>query len=87
MVYNLYKGSFVAVLFKRFNKMIAAVTFSILVISGIEIMQYILNVGVFDIDDIILNSLGCFIGFKCYEIIKRILGADSLEDEIVNEKV
>lgn len=63
-------GFFVALLFKRFNNIIIMAQFSILTILSIELIQFIFNVGVFDIDDIILNSLGCIIGFGFYKAIK-----------------
>jgi len=44
------------------------------IISSIEIIQFIFYVGIFDIDDIILNSLGCIRGFTFYKIIKWIFG-------------
>lgn len=66
-------GFFVSLLFKRFKNIANMAIFSVLTISCIEITQFIFNVGVFDIDDIILNSLGCIIGFAFYKIIKWIL--------------
>lgn len=42
----------------------------------IEILQYVLSRGIFDIDDIILNVVGGLIGIACYKISK-ILGDKS----------
>lgn len=67
-------GFFIALLFKRVRNINIVVVFSIMITTIIETMQIILNVGVFDIDDIILNTLGCIIGFIFYKIIKWILG-------------
>lgn len=41
---------------------------AVAVISGlsIELLQLILEVGIFDIDDVILNALGVIAGFWCY---------------------
>ncbi|MCB2322442.1 VanZ family protein [Clostridium tagluense] len=36
-----------------------------------ELGQFILNVGVLDIDDIILNTLGCILGFIIYKVVKN----------------
>jgi glycopeptide antibiotics resistance protein len=66
-------GFFTSLLFKRLNKLITITIFSILTISSIEAIQFLFNVGVFDIDDIILNSLGCIIGSTFYKIIRWIL--------------
>ena len=67
-------GFFASLLFKRFNNILVMVVFSIIIITLIESLQFIFNVGVFDIDDIILHTLGCIIGFAIYKIIKWILG-------------
>lgn len=44
----------------------------ILYILVVEIMQYILNRGIFDINDIILNTLGFFIGVLCCDFANNI---------------
>ena len=36
---------------------------------GVESIQYILSVGVFDVDDLILNTLGALIGWQLYRLI------------------
>jgi glycopeptide antibiotics resistance protein len=66
-------GFFTTLLFKRFNNIISAAVFSALIITVIEALQFVLNVGIFDIDDIILNTSGCIIGFAFYKIVKFIL--------------
>ena len=38
----------------------------------IEAMQYIFAVGVTELDDLILNTLGCIIGIGAYSLIKHI---------------
>ena len=38
---------------------------------SIELMQYVFRVGVADIDDIILNTLGAFIGYCFFLVFKR----------------
>lgn len=67
-------GFFASLLFKKFNSIITVAVFSTITITAIETLQFVFNVGVFDIDDIILNTLGCIIGFIFYRIIKWILG-------------
>ena len=64
-------GFFTSLLFKRLNKVITITIFSVLTVSSIEAIQFIFNVGVFDVDDIILNSLGCIIGFTFYKLLRR----------------
>lgn len=43
-----------------------------LFIISVEILQLILFLGSFDIDDIILNLLSCFIGFIFFKVYKNI---------------
>lgn len=66
-------GFFASLLFKKFRNIPAVVAFSILIVAIIESLQFVLNVGVLDIDDIILNTLGSIVGFAIYKIIKWIL--------------
>jgi len=44
-----------------------------LLILSIEILQLIFFLGSFDVDDIILNLLSCFIGFMLFIAYKNIL--------------
>lgn len=37
----------------------------------IEILQYLLKVGIFDVDDIFLNTVGGVIGYLCYVICRK----------------
>lgn len=39
---------------------------------SIEVLQLLLKVGTFDIDDIFLNTVGGFIGFILFKIAKGI---------------
>lgn len=39
-----------------------------------ETVQYIFTLGLFDVDDLLLNTLGGAIGYGCYWIMKRYLG-------------
>jgi glycopeptide antibiotics resistance protein len=66
-------GFFTSLLFKRFNKIVVMIVYSIIIITVIESLQFVFNVGVFDIDDIILNTLGCITGAALYNLIKWIL--------------
>jgi glycopeptide antibiotics resistance protein len=56
-------GFLVPLLWERLNTLKAIVIFSVLCSFSIEIIQYILIIGVFDIDDIIYNLIGAVIGF------------------------
>lgn len=38
---------------------------------GIEVMQVVLRVGIFDIDDVILNALGVMVGYGIYRVLAK----------------
>jgi VanZ like family. len=54
----------------RFSN-IKLITSFILYIFLIETMQYILHKGIFDVNDIIQNTIGFLIGLLCCDIIKK----------------
>lgn len=54
-------GYFVYVLFKKFRSFIPYTLLFLFMICGVEIIQYITNVGTADIDDVILNMSGILI--------------------------
>lgn len=49
----------------------------IAVLAGlsIELTQVALHIGIFDIDDVILNGLGLMVGFWCYLLIQKIMSS------------
>src|SRR5450432_2845838 len=57
---------FILIIFFRIKKNSSLLLTGFLISLGIELIQYIFEVGVADIDDIILNTLGIFIGICCY---------------------
>ncbi|OFK81137.1 VanZ family protein [Peptoniphilus sp. HMSC062D09] len=46
-----------------------SLTIIILISILVEVIQYLFNLGILDIDDIILNSIGGFIGIKTYNFL------------------
>jgi vanZ family protein len=40
---------------------------------SVEIIQFIVNVGSFDIDDIILNTLGCIMGYIMFLLADAVI--------------
>ena len=50
-----------------------AVLFSFLFTLAIEVSQYITKLGVFDIDDIIMNTLGGIIGYCIYYVTAKLV--------------
>lgn len=52
--------------------LIKTVIVGFLVSLSIEIMQYVFNTGLCDVDDIIINALGTALGYLVYKLIKLI---------------
>ena len=65
-------GYFLPLLFKKFKKLKYTILFSFGISLLFEICQYVLFLGSTDIDDIILNVCGSFVGFLFYKIISKI---------------
>ncbi len=65
-------GFFIALLFRRSCKLLNTTLSCMLIITCIELGQFILNVGVLDIDDIILNTLGCVLGFMIFKVVRKL---------------
>ncbi|TYR79081.1 VanZ family protein [Priestia megaterium] len=71
-------GMFIPVFLKSFDGFIQVFTTGFLSSFAIEILQYKLTERVFDIDDILLNSLGMLAGWLIIKIIssmKKIVSA------------
>lgn len=47
----------------------------------IEVMQLIFKVGSFDVDDLLLNTIGGLVGFLCWKIGQRIVKQKVLDKE------
>jgi len=59
-------GFLLPVCFKKIDKYYLTIPISIGIVLLLETTQYFLAVGVFDIDDIILNTIGITIGYLIY---------------------
>ncbi|PFN07921.1 VanZ family protein [Bacillus cereus] len=65
-------GFLIPLLFRRINNVKLACKIFIKCIFLIELLQLLTFTGVFDIDDIILNTLGALIGYSTYAGMKHI---------------
>ncbi len=59
-------GIYAAILFKRWSFGIKVLSFCLLS-TLVEVLQYILSIGAFDITDILTNTLGGIIGWMMYK--------------------
>jgi glycopeptide antibiotics resistance protein len=64
-------GIFLPILFKKFNSLSKVFVSSILISFTIEVLQFVLQIGQFDIDDILLNTVGAIIGFSLIKFLIR----------------
>lgn len=79
--YNLYgnivwfvpMGVFIPALTKRHLGFLKVVLIGALISASIETMQFVLNTGVTDIDDVIFNTLGAAVGYLLYFVGKWII--------------
>lgn len=65
-------GVFLPILYRKYRTLSKVFVGSILISFLIEILQYVSQLGRFDIDDIILNTLGSIIGFTLVKVVNRI---------------
>lgn len=57
--------------YPRHSNFLTFTLIALLSICGIEFIQRITYLGIFDIDDILLNLLGCFIGYIVVQFLVR----------------
>ncbi len=58
---------------KKKNGFIVGAIVGLVFSMCVEVTQYILSVGIFDVDDLILNTLGAIVGvFFYYKVLKII---------------
>lgn len=66
-------GFLLVALQRKKKKTMLAVTVSFFIILFAELMQLLMKVGVFDVDDIILNLIGTLIGCFLYKAILSVI--------------
>ncbi|WP_420836049.1 VanZ family protein [Paenibacillus fonticola] len=58
--------------FTRIRRKYVTSVVCLAIIVGIEALQFITMLGYFDVDDIILNFVGCLIGTSMYDLVRYI---------------
>lgn len=59
-------GILIPIIFKRYRNLKKAILIYLTYIIGIETLQFITMLGFFDVDDILLNIIGCIVGYCFY---------------------
>lgn len=67
-------GFFLPLLEKRYQKFLITVFLCCMFSLCVELTQLYLKVGIFDVDDILMNTLGGILGYLSYIALKMILG-------------
>lgn len=66
-------GIFLPLLFKKYSRLSKVIVASFVISFSIEFLQLVLKVGRFDIEDVILNTVGSMVGFLLLKIMKSVL--------------
>ncbi|WP_409368512.1 VanZ family protein [Lysinibacillus sp. 38-6] len=73
-------GILIPTMFKRYRNVKKAILIFIICIIGIETLQFITLLGYFDVDDILLNMIGCIVGYFFY------IGISNLSKNVIYNK-
>lgn len=79
-------GLFLPVLDKAFRKIAKIILAGFFVSLSIELLQYILMVRLFDVDDIIFNTTGVALGYLVYLILVKIKLFELIQTRAENKK-
>lgn len=63
-------GFFLPIISRRSRRWYNTVLISFLFSLTVELIQLVSKVGIFDVDDLLLNTLGGVFGFICYKLIQ-----------------
>ncbi len=67
-------GIFVPILFKKTRRVWKQLLMGFMVSLAVETIQLVLDVGVFDVDDLILNTVGTIVGYALFRLIVYMIG-------------
>ena len=70
-IYLLFPFGFIGLLFPKYNHLHKLLPVFFILITFLEMTQQITRRGVFDIDDILLNTLGVALGYWTYNLLFR----------------
>ncbi|MCI8886457.1 MAG: VanZ family protein [Hungatella sp.] len=65
-------GFFLPIVSRRGRKWYNALLLGFFLSLCIEITQLVFKVGSFDVDDLLLNTIGGILGFCCYKIVQKV---------------
>ena len=62
-------GAFLPALFAKCKRLFSVLLFTLELSFVVEIVQLVTKIGSFDVDDLLLNTLGCILGYFVYKIM------------------
>ena len=62
-------GAFLPALFAKCQKLVLVLLFSLEFSLAVELVQLVTKVGSFDVDDLLLNTIGGMLGYWVYKIL------------------
>ena len=65
-------GVFLPKLFQRFRKLTSVLLFSLELSLAIEVTQLFTKIGSFDVDDLLLNTIGGVLGYLIYAVVSGV---------------
>ena len=65
-------GIFLPKLFARCRKLLTVTVLSLEISLGIEVIQLVTRIGSFDVDDLLLNTIGGILGYLIYRIVSGV---------------
>jgi glycopeptide antibiotics resistance protein len=71
-------GVLLPILFVRLRRVGKTILVVFLISLGFETIQLLFNLGVFDVDDLLLNTVGGAIGYLFYIVSKRLMYMDNI---------
>ncbi len=74
-------GIFIPILFRRTDGFLKLLLIGFLTSLTIETIQLMFDVGVFDVDDLMLNTLGTILGYGLYRSVKKIIVCERKKNE------
>ncbi|QGQ98054.1 VanZ family protein [Paenibacillus psychroresistens] len=79
-------GFLIPIIFRKCRKFVKSILICFISIIGIETFQFFTMLGYFDIDDILLNTIGCLIGYSVYGVLRNYIKRARKAQELWRDK-
>jgi glycopeptide antibiotics resistance protein len=72
-------GFLLPIIRKKYNNFICILLISIIISLSVELLQLVTKVGIFDVDDILMNSVGSVLGYLMFVIYNKVFVISALK--------